>query len=437
MYDAFQQHGLFRSSFANRCTVCSNRSLRLRAFKGNGDSKEPEARSRRAANRSLLKALREQARRDTLPFLRDLVQPFLDGPPRPLTDTVSPQDLADPDSQFTEVDGVMLHYKDYGNQAPGAPTVLMLHGLNGSVFNWRASMQPIAEACNCRVIAFDRPPYGLSERPLSWASDAENPYSNEGGAKLGLGVQQAVLVGHSAGALVAMEMFKRSPEMVAGFVFVAPALPTNQPKSGQMWKASLGQQLQRVYTRALLQTDGPGLHFVRRSIQKRSEEVRQGKLNMYHDTNRQAAQDVIDGYLKPMRTHDWDRGALYSFRTFSFPADLPYAAVTQPVVFITGEKDEPLRSSAQKVAEILEQRPVGSTLYIEYAACGHIPMDEYPERFNADVIAFLRSEAFRQPPDTQAMRHGLAAKAEANGEAQMLPLFSPQTESAPPEAGLV
>ena len=62
---------------------------------------------------------------------------MLSGPPEPLTDTVSPQSLADADSCFAEVDGVTLHYKDTGAVADAdAPAVLLLHGFNGSVFSW-------------------------------------------------------------------------------------------------------------------------------------------------------------------------------------------------------------------------------------------------------------------------------------------------------------
>lgn len=32
----------------------------------------------------------------------------------------------------------------------------------------------------CRVIAFDRPPFGLSQRPLSWQGEGDlNPYTVE------------------------------------------------------------------------------------------------------------------------------------------------------------------------------------------------------------------------------------------------------------------
>lgn len=95
-----------------------------------------------------------------------------------------------------QVDGVSIHYKEAtAGLSDAAPplTIVMLHGFNGSVFNWRLVMQPLADRIaaeggakgGCRVIAFDRPPFGLSERPLSWATEAQNPYKPAAG-KYGL-----------------------------------------------------------------------------------------------------------------------------------------------------------------------------------------------------------------------------------------------------------
>lgn len=50
-----------------------------------------------------------QVRKETLPWVNDLVQPFILGQPQPLTDTVPPQQLADPDSQWIEVGPHMPH----------------------------------------------------------------------------------------------------------------------------------------------------------------------------------------------------------------------------------------------------------------------------------------------------------------------------------------
>ena len=45
-------------------------------------------------------------------------------------------------------------------------------------------MEPLSQVQagegGCRVIAFDRPPYGLSQRPLSWqGGDEGSPYTNQ------------------------------------------------------------------------------------------------------------------------------------------------------------------------------------------------------------------------------------------------------------------
>ena len=46
----------------------------------------------------------------------------------------------------------------------------------------RQSMEPISRAGGpkgCRVIAVDRPPFGLSQRPLQWDTTKSNPYTTE------------------------------------------------------------------------------------------------------------------------------------------------------------------------------------------------------------------------------------------------------------------
>lgn len=53
----------------------------------------------------------------------------------PSVDTLPPEQLADPDSRFISIDGIRVHYKQTGSN-PDAPAVLLLHGFNGSVFNW-------------------------------------------------------------------------------------------------------------------------------------------------------------------------------------------------------------------------------------------------------------------------------------------------------------
>ena len=122
-------------------------------------------------------------------------------PVAPLTGTVPERELADPDSHFVEINGVTVHYKEMGN---GTPVFILLHGFGASEFSWREVMEPLSGSG--RVIAYDRPAFGLTERPMEGNWTGTNPYSVEGNVELldglmdELGVDKAVLVGNSAGA---------------------------------------------------------------------------------------------------------------------------------------------------------------------------------------------------------------------------------------------
>jgi hypothetical protein len=69
-------------------------------------------------------------------------------------------------------------------------------------------------------------------------------------------------------------------------------------------------------------------------------------------------QEMIETYLRPLRAHDWDRGALLSFRAMKRPEALPYEAVTQPVLLVIGSQDSMLLKSTHKVRLHSRQRRV-------------------------------------------------------------------------------
>ena len=60
-------------------------------------------------------------------------------------------------------------------------------------------------------------------------------------------------------------------------------------------------------------------------------------------------QALIEGYLKPMKAVDWDKGSLYGFRAMSFPSYLNYEQVSVPVQIIHGEHDRGLKKAAKQV----------------------------------------------------------------------------------------
>jgi pimeloyl-ACP methyl ester carboxylesterase len=122
-----------------------------------------------------------------------------------------------PLGRFVEVDGVRLHYVDRGQGRP----VVLLHGNMMLVEDWALSGVLDMAAARHRVLAFDRPGYGRSERTRDrvWTPAAQADLLHE--ALQRLGVERPIVVGHSFGTLVALELALRHPEDVAGLTLVS------------------------------------------------------------------------------------------------------------------------------------------------------------------------------------------------------------------------
>jgi pimeloyl-ACP methyl ester carboxylesterase len=117
--------------------------------------------------------------------------------------------------RFLTVNGVRLHYTDSGGS--GAPVVL-IHGNTVTFEDWQLSGVGAKAEQRYRVIAFDRPGFGYSERPRLklWTPGAQADLIHQ--ALASLGITQAIVVGHSFGALVAVALAVRHPRLVQGLV---------------------------------------------------------------------------------------------------------------------------------------------------------------------------------------------------------------------------
>jgi pimeloyl-ACP methyl ester carboxylesterase len=122
-----------------------------------------------------------------------------------------------PQGRFITIDGVRLHYLDRGS----GPEIVLLHGLGSVTDEMAASgiIDPLA--ADHRVIAIDRPGFGYSGRPRGriWTPAAQAALLRQ--ALDALGIQRPVIVGHSWGTMVALEMALRDPDGTAGLVLLA------------------------------------------------------------------------------------------------------------------------------------------------------------------------------------------------------------------------
>jgi len=122
-----------------------------------------------------------------------------------------------PRGRFIEVDGVRLHYLEEGS----GPPVVLLHGNGAMAEDFVISGVFGRLAAQHRVIAFDRPGFGHSERPRGrvWTAAAQARLIRK--ALDQLDVSDPILLGHSWGTLVALEMALMQPERTAGLVLVS------------------------------------------------------------------------------------------------------------------------------------------------------------------------------------------------------------------------
>jgi pimeloyl-ACP methyl ester carboxylesterase len=131
-----------------------------------------------------------------------------------------------PTGQFLEVNGVRLHYVERGS---GEPLVL-LHGNGSMIEDFESSGLIDLAAKNYRVIVFDRPGFGHSDRPRNvvWTPDAQAELIKL--ALERLGVSHAIVLGHSWGAAVAVALALKFPDLVRGLVLASGYYyPTMRP----------------------------------------------------------------------------------------------------------------------------------------------------------------------------------------------------------------
>lgn len=121
-----------------------------------------------------------------------------------------------PIGKFTEALGLKVHYWEAGQGDP----VVLVHGASGNLRDWTFSIAPkLAE--RYRVIAFDRPGFGYSERPTvaGWDPGVQARVLRE--AAVQIGAENPIVVGHSWGGALALAWALEFPRSTRGVVSVS------------------------------------------------------------------------------------------------------------------------------------------------------------------------------------------------------------------------
>jgi len=283
----------------------------------------------------------------------------------------SPYELADRGSKFIYVRGIWLHYKIYGQ---GKPLFLLLHGFGSSTFTWDRVAPALAQLGT--VVAYDRPGFGLSQRPLQKDWHGYDPYDPTEQAQFALelmhalGFEKAVLIGNSTGGGVALDMALKYPQAVQAMVLVSPAVSSGGTSNPFVLSLIHTPQVQHL---------GPLL--VRALVPRMQSMI----TTAWHDPTTMPS-DVIPAYWKPLTANNWDVGLWY---VTSAPGQLDLWAqvgpIQEPALVLHGDDDRIIPQSESRRLVSLNSR----FTFVPLAGLGHVPQEEGPQAFLDVVLPWL------------------------------------------------
>jgi len=267
-------------------------------------------------------------------------------------------------------DGTRLRYVESGH----GPPILLIHGLGASVYAWRKTIGPLADA-GFHVVAFDNRGFGASAKPATG-------YANGELAALvvalmdSLHFADAVVVGHSMGGAIAGEVALRYPDRVRGLVLIDAA--------GYGIREPLVLRLASVPLVGAIATALRGRHGVERLLRF-----------TYANPSRVTQSDV-DQYYAPVAASDFGPAFRAVLREFKFTALRGRLSdVRAPTLVLWGAGDRLIPPSLGRAMATDLQR--GAFVLVPDA--GHNVQEEAPDEVNRTLIAFLREGLPRTPPN--------------------------------------
>jgi pimeloyl-ACP methyl ester carboxylesterase len=135
-----------------------------------------------------------------------------------------------------EIDGVNLSYEEVGS----GPPVLLIHGTGGAV--WDPLPDKLA-AAGRRAIYYHRRGFGDStHEPIK---DPPRHTADAAALLERLDAAPAIVVGHSMGGVLTLDLAVRRPELVRGVVVIEPPLHLKKHPSVKMMRELIGAQITR------------------------------------------------------------------------------------------------------------------------------------------------------------------------------------------------
>ncbi|CAN1513977.1 MhpC Predicted hydrolases or acyltransferases (alpha/beta hydrolase superfamily) [Microbacteriaceae bacterium] len=295
-----------------------------------------------------------------------LVVPFLI--PVQTSGTATYKEVAGEGATFASAQGIDIYYEktDFacqeGKDCSNPPVIFLMHGFGANTFSFREVTEPLSQLGD--VIAYDRPGFGLSERPTSW--EGENPYGSIGQdlildqliTEFASG-RDVILVGHSAGGTLAAQYVVDNKDAIQGLILISPAiLSTGGSPSWLNWVFSI-PQLDHLGPLLVSSIASSGMDLLNESWYNKDL----------------ITEEVKAGYREPLSVIGWEEG-FWEFnrapRAFDVKDRLD--EITVPTLLITGDADTVVATAD---TEALANMIKDSVLFV-IPQSGHLAQEETP-----------------------------------------------------------
>lgn len=299
--------------------------------------------------------------------------------------------VAGPEADYLTVTGVDLYLERQPYRPPTAAessvtqtrtTFVLLHDYAFNSYTF-AKFAPLL-AAHGDVVAYDRPGFGLSERPMPPEYAAGfNPYTPQAQVELllalldSLEVERAVLVGNGLGADVALRAAQMHPDRVEGLVLLAASGQPGAGNSAPAWVLR-SPQMRRLGPVFLRQLGGsPGEQLFE---------------NAWADPEAITAAER-EAHQRTTAVEDWDRALWEISLAASTSESLNLATITAPALVVAGEADNTLPvSEPERLANELP-----NAQFALIPACGHLPQLECPTELATLVDDWLAASFVPTP----------------------------------------
>jgi len=266
---------------------------------------------------------------------------------------------------FVDVgDGVRIHVQDLG----AGPALVLISGFGLTNELWDRQVRVLTEQ-GYRAVCVTQRGHGHSDKPLR-GYDIDHMAHDVIAVLNTMGIRDATLVGHSFGGQVAFRVSACAPELVARLVLVG----SNAVRASRGDGFPFGAPPEPILE-AMIADE----HQDR--VGARCRTIRSG-------FGSEPNPSLVDWLVScSLQMPSWAAVSCYrSMLTADLLADIP--RVTQPVLQIVGAID-PVHSV--RGARWLQQQLSDATL-VEIPGCGHYPMLESADAFDAALSDFLIAE---------------------------------------------